>query len=98
MGIVQGPILPIELSGRHSNERLCPMLRFEQRACLVCDGRATMPLHRQSLVGPDKGCTYAGYDVVACCDCGFVYAAETLGQHELDDHYGGEAYKVGNEI
>lgn len=73
------------------------MLTLEQRTCLVCDGRAKTTLHQQQLVCPDKGCTYSGYDVVACRDCGFVYAAETLGQHELDAHYRGDAYKVANE-
>ena len=73
------------------------MLRLEQRACVVCDCREKITLHEQPLVLPDRGCTYAGYDVVACRKCGFVYAAETLGQRELDQHYQGDAYKIAND-
>ena len=73
------------------------MRKLEQRGCVVCDCRENITLYQQPLVLPDRGCTYAGYDVVACKECGFVYAAETLGRRELDEHYQGNAYKVAND-
>ena len=43
------------------------------RNCAVCDGTEREILHSQEFYLPDGHPLAAGYDVVACEKCGFVY-------------------------
>jgi SAM-dependent methyltransferase len=56
------------------------------RACEICHGRSALKIHRQRflLPGQDKA---VHYEVVACANCGFVYADDIPRQAELDRFY-----------
>ena len=63
-----------------------PVLR---RNCAICDGSEKQPLFQQPLELPKGRTRYAGYEVVACARCGFVFADATVDQEYLDQHYAG---------
>jgi SAM-dependent methyltransferase len=56
------------------------------RACEICHGRYVLQIHRQRFLFPEKRETVY-YDVVACKNCGFVYADGIPRQAELDQFY-----------
>ena len=57
------------------------------RACPLCRGRRAELLHRQPFVLPEGHPLGAGYDVVRCEACGFVYADTRVAQAEYDAYY-----------
>lgn len=59
------------------------------RNCAVCESAEKRTTFRQPLVVPVGRCTYAGYDVVTCSRCGFIYADTGMLQDALDQHYAG---------
>lgn len=60
------------------------------RPCPICGCREAQFLHRQDFMQP-AGCPLPdAYDVVACPDCGFVYADTPASQQTYDRYY--EAY------
>lgn len=57
------------------------------RPCPVCDGYRRDVLHAQRFVLPEGHRLDAPYDVVACVDCGFVFADTPLRQTDYDAYY-----------
>ncbi len=58
------------------------------RTCAVCESSQKRTLFDQPLVVPSR-CTYGSYTVVACEQCGFIYADNTITQEASDGHYAG---------
>lgn len=56
------------------------------RACCVCESPEKQTLFRQPLELPE-GCSYNGYNIVACLRCGFLYADSSAPQPAWDRHY-----------
>ena len=65
------------------------------RQCPICKSDVGEVLHHQQFSLPDKHCLPAAYDVVACRQCGFVYA-DTFAQQDDYDHYYREFSKYEN--
>jgi hypothetical protein len=63
------------------------MTKKAQRACPICDNIETELLHTQKFVLPEGHPLSKGYDVVYCCECGFVYADTSVSQAEYDLFY-----------
>jgi SAM-dependent methyltransferase len=57
------------------------------RACAVCGGEKSEVLHRQEFYLPEGHPLAAGYAVVACQGCGFVFADTVVGQAAYDLFY-----------
>jgi SAM-dependent methyltransferase len=57
------------------------------RGCLICASTACDVLHSQRFVLPEGHPLAAGYDVVCCEQCGFVFADTTVGQRDYDAFY-----------
>jgi SAM-dependent methyltransferase len=57
------------------------------RGCTVCTSTACDVLHSQRFVLPEGHPLAAGYDVVCCEQCGFVYADTTVSQRDYDAFY-----------
>lgn len=57
------------------------------RGCPICAGTQCETLHEQQFVLPEGHPLAKGYRVVACEDCGFVYADTQVGQAEYDAFY-----------
>ena len=57
------------------------------RPCPICDAAACEVLHQQKFVLPQGHPLTAGYDVVCCKRCGFVYADTTVSQADYDRFY-----------
>lgn len=57
------------------------------RNCPVCEKAKGEPLHTQRFVLPLGHPLRAGYDIVCCDSCGFVYADVNSNQTELDSYY-----------
>ncbi len=57
------------------------------RGCPVCGGAACEVLHSQKFVLPEGHPLAAGYEVVVCGQCGFVYADTQVSQHDYDVFY-----------
>ena len=57
------------------------------RPCPICRGSSAEVLHRQPFVLPEGHPLGAGYDVVCCDACGFVYADTRVTQAEYDAYY-----------
>jgi len=57
------------------------------RACPICENVEVELLHTQKFVLPEGHPLSAGYDVVCCCKCGFVYADTAVTQDEYDLFY-----------
>lgn len=57
------------------------------RVCPICENVEAELLHTQKFVLPEGHPLSAGYDVVCCCDCGFVYADTSVTQDEYDLFY-----------
>jgi 2-polyprenyl-3-methyl-5-hydroxy-6-metoxy-1,4-benzoquinol methylase len=68
------------------------------RVCAVCDSPEQQLVFEQPLIVPEGRCTYAGFDVVSCRRCGFLYADRTLDQRHIDEHYGSTTYRVAQDI
>jgi SAM-dependent methyltransferase len=63
-------------------------MKLPQRHCPVCGNAASVEvLHTQRFVLPLHHILPQEYDVVACCDCGFVYADTPAGQDVYDRYY-----------
>jgi 2-polyprenyl-3-methyl-5-hydroxy-6-metoxy-1,4-benzoquinol methylase len=58
-----------------------------QRYCPICGGATAVPLHQQRFVLPEGHPLAAGYDVVCCAACGFVYADTTISQADYNRFY-----------
>ena len=56
------------------------------RACPICAARESAILHRQRFA-PLPGALLDGYDVVACRNCGFVYANGLPAADEFARYY-----------
>src|SRR3712207_3815594 len=67
-------------------ERLTGTIR-PSRACPVCLATAADVLHAERMVLPEGHPLTSGYDVVACRECGFVYADTVVPQAEYDRFY-----------
>lgn len=65
------------------------VLRAQSRVCAVCGSAERTVIFRQPLVLPPGRCTYAGYDVVSCARCGFIFADTGIVQEDLDEYYAG---------
>jgi SAM-dependent methyltransferase len=57
------------------------------RACPICENVEAELLHTQKFVLPYGHPLSEGYDVVCCCECGFVYADTPVTQDEYDFFY-----------
>ena len=57
------------------------------RACPICENVEAELLHTQKFVLPEGHPLSEGYDVVYCCECGFVYADTSVKQDEYDLFY-----------
>lgn len=57
------------------------------RNCAVCGGAEAEVLHRQEFYLPEGHPLAAGYDVVACLGCGFVFADTLIDQAAYDAFY-----------
>lgn len=57
------------------------------RPCPICRGLLVDTLHEQRFILPAGHPLAAGYDVVACVNCGFVYADTSVTQAEYDKFY-----------
>ena len=64
-----------------------PLGRAGVRPCPICLGTRADVLHRQPFVLPVGHPLGAGYDVVCCEACGFVYADTRVTQAEYDAYY-----------
>lgn len=60
---------------------------MEQRDCPVCSSRRKKSLYEQKFSTLSGSLQLAGYDVVACMDCGFAYADNIPGQDWFDSYY-----------
>jgi SAM-dependent methyltransferase len=58
-----------------------------RRACPVCCAGASDVLHTERMVLPAGHPLTSGYDVVACRECGFVFADTVVPQAEYDRFY-----------
>lgn len=58
-----------------------------RRPCPICETKAVELLHSQRFELPDGHPLSAGYDVVVCSSCGFVYADTTVTQADYDRFY-----------
>jgi hypothetical protein len=57
------------------------------RLCPICQSSAGEVLHQQGFVLPSGHPLAAGYEVVGCEQCGFVYADTTVSQRDYDAFY-----------
>jgi 2-polyprenyl-3-methyl-5-hydroxy-6-metoxy-1,4-benzoquinol methylase len=57
------------------------------RPCPICDSTSVDVLHHQRFVLAEGHPLGAGYDVVCCEQCGFVYANTNVSQAEYDEYY-----------
>jgi SAM-dependent methyltransferase len=64
--------------------------RAQSRTCAVCESAEKRVIFRQPLTLPVSHCTYAGYDIVTCATCGFIFADTGIAQDDLDEHYAGQ--------
>jgi 2-polyprenyl-3-methyl-5-hydroxy-6-metoxy-1,4-benzoquinol methylase len=67
--------------------RLNGSSRNPPRPCEACGAARPRPIHRQRFARFDDDSSMAGYLVVACADCGFVYADDLPGQETFDRYY-----------
>jgi SAM-dependent methyltransferase len=58
-----------------------------KRPCPICQGQSCRPLRHQRFVLPEGHPLAAGYDVVSCLRCGFVYADSGVSQQDYDRFY-----------
>src|SRR5665213_2520203 len=63
------------------------MVSHLHRPCAVCGGMEAEALHTQEFYLPDGHPLAAGYDVVACQECGFVFADTVIDQTAYDLFY-----------
>jgi len=63
------------------------VIRTATRPCPICGEARCEALHRQKFVLPEGHPLAAGYAVVCCTHCGFVYADTTVGQADYDRFY-----------
>ncbi len=63
------------------------MKKTPDRPCPLCDGAAADVLHTQTFALPEGHPLAAGYQVVCCQACGFVYADTTVTQADYDRFY-----------
>lgn len=61
--------------------------KVSTRGCPVCSAAACEVLHYQRFILPEGHPLAAGYDVVCCEQCGFVYADTTASQQDYDAFY-----------
>ncbi len=57
------------------------------RACPICAASRVQVLHAQKFILPNSHPLSAGYNVVCCAGCGFVYADSTVTQDDYDEFY-----------
>jgi SAM-dependent methyltransferase len=57
------------------------------RRCPICENVEAELLHTQKFILPEAHPLSEGYDVVCCCECGFVYADTSITQDEYDLYY-----------
>ena len=58
-----------------------------KRPCPICSNSEATKLHSQKFILPDDHPLSAGYEVVCCNICGFVYADTSVTQVEYDTFY-----------
>jgi len=81
--------------GRHKTD--CPLQKAKRhntrmnkralRLCPICENVEAELLHTQKFVLPEGHPLSKGYDVICCCECGFVYADTSVTQDEYDLFY-----------
>ena len=54
------------------------------RPCPICENVEAGLLHTQKFILPEGHPLSAGYDVVCCRECGFVYADTSVTQEQYD--------------
>jgi SAM-dependent methyltransferase len=64
-----------------------PVRKVSARGCPVCAAPACEVLHSQRFVLPEGHPLAAGYDVVCCEQCGFVFADTSVNQRDYDTFY-----------
>jgi SAM-dependent methyltransferase len=64
-----------------------PVRRHPPRPCEACGESRPLSIHRQRFARFDDDSSMAGYLVVACAECGFVYADDLPGQDTFDRYY-----------
>jgi SAM-dependent methyltransferase len=57
------------------------------RACPICENPEAELLHTQEFVLPEGHPLSNGYNVLCCCECGFIYADTSVTQKEYDLFY-----------
>ena len=57
------------------------------RACPICENPEAELLHTQKFVLPEGHPLSNGYNVLCCCECGFIYADTSVTQKEYDLFY-----------
>jgi SAM-dependent methyltransferase len=63
------------------------------RACAVCHSSEQSPLHRQYFVFPEEE-QPQHYDVVACQQCGFIFAANLPSEQALNAYYAASGHHL----
>jgi len=63
------------------------MLKVSIRSCPICENRHVEVLHYQHFILPQGHPLIAGYDVVSCRRCDFIFADVTLSQKDYDLFY-----------
>ena len=63
------------------------VLKSVVRSCPICDCEIGEILHTQKFVLPEGHPQAAGYDVVCCENCGFVYADTPTSQSDYTEYY-----------
>lgn len=63
------------------------MIKISVRKCPICKALECEVLHKQRFVLPEGHLQAAGYDVVCCASCGFVFADTTVTQQDYDAFY-----------
>lgn len=58
-----------------------------QRPCPICKKEEVEAIHNQQFELPESHPLAAGYDVVACTNCGFIYANTAVTQADYDRFY-----------
>jgi C4-type Zn-finger protein len=63
------------------------MIKISDRKCPICKASECELIHKQRFVLPEGHPQAAGYDVVCCTRCGFVFADTTVTQQDYDVFY-----------
>jgi len=62
-------------------------MKFALRSCPICGFNTVEVMHTQHFILPTGSPLPASYDIVACLECGFVYADTPGAQSDYDSYY-----------